>query len=182
MDFFELNKIAGAILGSLLLAKALSVVSGEIFSHPKLAKPGYVIPVAPESASAEGSCSAPGGRGPAGRTETDGGRRKKGRADVKPCQSCHNFEKGAGPKSGPPLFGVVGRAKGSFQGFEYSEALKSKGGNWTYADLDLFLANPKAFAQGTKMAFAGESDPAKRADIIDYLHSLSDNPEPLPAN
>jgi cytochrome c len=59
LDFFELNKIAGAILGSLLLAKALSVVSGEIFSHPKLAKPGYVIPVAPESASAEGSAPPP---------------------------------------------------------------------------------------------------------------------------
>ena len=85
-------------------------------------------------------------------------------------------------KSGPSLFGVVGRAKGSVQGFEYSEALKSEGGNWTYADLDLILANPKAFAQDTKMAFAGESDPAKRADTIDYLHSLSENPEPLPAN
>jgi hypothetical protein len=42
-----------------ILAKALSVVSGEIFSHPKLAKPGYVIPVAPESASAEGSAPPP---------------------------------------------------------------------------------------------------------------------------
>jgi len=182
VDFFELNKIAGAILGSLLLAKALSVVSGEIFSHPKLAKPGYVIPLAPESASAEGSPPPPEVAALPIEQRLTAADEKKGRADVKPCQSCHNFEKGAGPKSGPPLFGVVGRAKGSFQGFEYSEALKSKGGNWTYADLDLFLANPKAFAQGTKMAFAGESDPAKRADIIDYLHSLSDNPEPLPAN
>jgi hypothetical protein len=32
------------------------------------------------------------------------------------------------------------------------------------------------------MAFAGESDPAKRANTIDNLHSLSENPEPLPAN
>jgi cytochrome c len=57
---------------------------------------------------------------------------------------------------------VVGRAKSSVQGFENSEALKSKGGNWTYAYLDLFLANPYAFAQCTKMAFAGERDPAMR--------------------
>jgi cytochrome c len=63
-----------------------------------------------------------------------------------------------------------------------AKRVKSEGGNWTYADLDLFLANPKAFAQDTKMAFAGESDPAKRADTIDFLHSLSENPEPLPAN
>jgi cytochrome c len=59
LDSFELNKIAGAILGSLLLVMVLSVVSGEIFSHPKLAKPGYVIPIAPESASAEGSAPPP---------------------------------------------------------------------------------------------------------------------------
>jgi cytochrome c len=106
---------------------------------------------------------------------------KKGEADTKPCQACHNFEKGAGAKIGPPLYGVVDRPKGSVAGFDYSEAIKSKGGEWTYADLDQFLTNPKAYAQGTKMTFAGEPDPAKRADIIDYLHTLSDKPEPLPA-
>ena len=77
---------------------------------------------------------------------------------------------------GPP----VGRARGSVVGFEYSEAIKSKGKAWTYADLDLFLTNPTAYAPGTKMTFAGESDPAKRPDIIAYLRSLSENPEPLP--
>ncbi len=84
-------------------------------------------------------------------------------------------------KIGPPLYGVVERPKASVAGFDYSEALKSKGGEWTYADLDQFLANPQAYAHGTKMTFAGEADPAKRADIIDYLRSLSDNPAPLPA-
>ena len=94
--------------------------------------------------------------------------------DTKPCQSCHNLEKGGGIKIGPPLFGVVDRPKGSEAGFDYSDAIKSKGGKWTYEDLDQFLANPKAYAQGTKMAYAGEADPAKRADLIDYLHTLSD--------
>ena len=65
--------------------------------------------------------------------------------------------------------------------FDYSETLKSKGGKWTDDDLDQSLANPKAYAQGTKMAFAGESAPGKRADIIAYLRTLSDNPKPLPA-
>jgi cytochrome c2 len=84
------------------------------------------------------------------------------------------------PATGPPLYGVIGRAKGSVEGFDYSEAIKSKGGKWTYADLDQFLADPKAYAQGTKMAFAGERDPVKRADIIGYLRTLADAPPPKP--
>ena len=59
--------------------------------------------------------------------------------------------------------------------------MKSKGGNWDYDKINAFITSPKSYAPGTKMTFAGESDPAKRADIIDYLHTLSDTPEPLPA-
>lgn len=89
---------------------ALSVVSGRIFSRPKLAKPGYVVPVAAESTSAEGNTSPAAGVALPIEQRLAAADENKGQADVKPCQSCHNFEKGAGPKSGPPLFGVVGRA------------------------------------------------------------------------
>ncbi len=105
----------------------------------------------------------------------------KGQANTKACQACHNFEKGAGAKVGPDLYGVVDRPKGSVAGFGYSDGMKAKGGDWTFDDLDHFLTNPKAFVSGTKMAFAGEADPQKRADIIDYLHTLSDSPVALPA-
>ena len=98
----------------------------------------------------------------------------KGQANTKACQACHNFEKGAGAKVGPDLYGVVDRPKGSVAGFGYSDGMKAKGGDWTFDDLDHFLTNPKAFVSGTKMAFAGEADPQKRADIIDYLHTLSE--------
>ena len=64
--------------------------------------------------------------------------------------------------------------------FSYSEALKGKGGNWSYDNLDHFIAAPKAFASGTKMAYGGEKDAAKRADIIAYLRSMADTPAPLP--
>ena len=161
----------------MLLAIALSVVSGGIFSRLKLAKPGYVIPVAAQSTSVEGSTPPAVVAALPIEQRLAAADENKGQADVIPCQSCHNFEKGAGrPTSGPSLFGVVGRAKGSVQGFEYSEALKSEGGNRPLS------GQSQAFAQDTKMACAGESDPAKRADTIDYLHSLSENPEPLPAN
>jgi len=102
--------------------------------------------------------------------------------DTKPCQACHNFDKGGVTKIGPPLYDVVDRPKATVNGFSYSDAIKSKAGKWTYADLDQFLADPKGYAPGTKMTFAGEADPIKRADIIDYLHILSDSAEPLPAS
>ena len=104
----------------------------------------------------------------------------KGQADTKICQTCHSFEKGGPIKVGPPLWGVVGRPKGSFPGFNYSEGMKSKGGDWTYDDLNEFLTKPSAYVPGTKMTFAGEAEESKRADIVDYLHTLSDNPLPLP--
>jgi len=58
--------------------------------------------------------------------------------------------------------------------------MKSKGGNWTFDELNKFLANPRGYIPGTAMTFAGLSKPDQRADVIDYLHTLADNPLPLP--
>ena len=58
--------------------------------------------------------------------------------------------------------------------------MKSKGGNWTFDDLNKFLTNPKAFVPGTAMGFAGIAKDSERADVIAYLNSVSDKPEPLP--
>ncbi len=178
MDSFEFNKIAGAVLGALGLTLGLVLVSDALFSHPELTKPGYDLPGAPEaSAKSEATAAAPSDSLPELFAKADVA---KGETDVKPCQACHNFEKGAGVKVGPPLYGVVGRPKGSVAGFEYSDAMKAKGGNWTFADLNAFITSPKAFVPGTKMAYGGEANAQKRADLIDYLHTLSDKPEALP--
>jgi len=180
MDSFEFNKMAGAFVGALGLTVGLYIVSGAIFSHPHLAKPGYDLPGAAE---AEGGGESKGEAAAAENlpellAKADVA---KGQAASKPCQACHNFDKGAGVKIGPPLYGVLGRAKASFAGFDYSEVLKSKGGNWTFEDLDHFIKSPKGFAAGTKMAYGGEAAGQKRADLLVYLNSLSDKPEPLPA-
>ena len=97
------------------------------------------------------------------------------------CVACHNFAEGAGAKMGPDLYGVVGRERASAPGYEYSAALKSHPGKWTYDTLNEWLYKPSAFAHGTKMAYAGLPDNKLRADVIDYLHTLSHDPEPLPA-
>jgi cytochrome c len=98
---------------------------------------------------------------------------KKGKKTFKKCAACHKVEKGAGSKIGPNLYGVIGRNKGSINGFKYSDALKSKGGKWNYKDLNIFLTKPKDFIPGTKMAFAGLKKDQDRANIIAYLKSAN---------
>jgi cytochrome c len=175
MSSFEMNKIAGAFLGALLLAIGLSVLSGELFAHKKLVKVGYDLPGATEIAATQ--AAPPTVPLPDRLAQADA---KKGAAGAKACQSCHTFEPAGSAKLGPPLYGVVERQIASVAGFPYSGDLKAKGGNWTFEELDRFLTNPKGFAKGTKMTYAGERDPAKRADIILFLDSLSENPTSLP--
>jgi cytochrome c len=99
---------------------------------------------------------------------------------AKQCAACHNFQEGQGAKVGPDLYGVVGRPVASVAGFNYSAALKAKGGTWTFDALNAWLTKPSAYAPGTAMTFAGLSNEKQRADVIDYLDSLSANPVPLP--
>jgi cytochrome c len=65
-------------------------------------------------------------------------------------------------------------------GFAFSDALKSHGGKWDWATMDQWLKNPKAFATGTKMSFAGIGDAAERANLLVYLNAQGSN-LPLPA-
>ena len=77
----------------------------------------------------------------------------------------------AGSPSAPALKGIVGRKPGAMAGYAFSPALKAKGGTWTDASLDAYLANPSAAIPGTKM-FAADHDAAERAAIIAYLKTL----------
>lgn len=62
---------------------------------------------------------------------------------------------------------------------KYSDALSSAGGNWTYDDLNAFIANPGAAVPGTSMSFWGIPDDGERADLILYLRDQSTDPQPL---
>ena len=59
--------------------------------------------------------------------------------------------------------------------------MESKGGTWTYDDLNVYLYQPRDFVPGTKMSFAGIKDDRERANLIAYLRQETDNPPPLPA-
>ena len=95
------------------------------------------------------------------------------------CNACHTFAAGRKNKFDGNLWDIIGRAKACARDFSYSPALKDKGGNWGCTELEAFLANPKGFKPGTKMAFAGLEKPNQRADISVYLRSMTDAPKTL---
>lgn len=84
------------------------------------------------------------------------------------CAACHTVKPGQN-RLGPTLHRIVGAKKAAVAGFNYSTALKAQKGVWSEAELDAYLANPRAKVPGTRMIFAGMPDAAKRKRLIAWL-------------
>jgi len=178
MNSFELNKVLGAVLGTCLFLVAVHIASGAIYERPAPAKPGYEIAVKEEQPAEQKSGAA---KEVPIETLLASASPQQGAQAAKVCLTCHNMAKGQGPKVGPDLYGIVGKQVASEAGFNYSAALKAKGGTWTFEALNPWIANPRGDVPGTLMTFGGVPNEKQRADIIAYLNSNSDNPLPLPA-
>ena len=92
------------------------------------------------------------------------------------CQICHIAAAPGTPGAkqmsiGPNLWGVYGRASASTD-FAYSPAMQKADLVWNDETLNAFIENPMKYMPGTRMSFAGEADPQKRQEIIDYLKTL----------
>jgi cytochrome c len=178
MDSFELNKIMGAVLATCLFLLSLNIASEALFHAPKPAKPGFEVAVQEHPAGGGGQ-AAPAQDEPIEKLLAAASI-EKGENSAKKCQACHTFSKGEPNRVGPNLYGVVGRDKAAVAGFNYSAAMKAKGGKWTIEELNAFLINPRGAVPGTSMSFAGLPRGSERADVISYLNSKSDSPQPLP--
>ena len=168
------NTIAGWVLAGGIVALGLSIVTGMYFHPEAPEKEGFAI-VAEAAGEAGGAAVVPIA------TLLATADIAKGEAVFKKCAACHNIAQGGANGIGPNLWAAMGKAHGHVAGFAYSDALKSVPGNWDWEGMDKWLANPKKYAPGTKMTFAGLGNPEERANLILYMNAQGSNlPLPTP--
>lgn len=175
MDSFEWNKIAGAVLFAALIIMGIREVANTVYAPSHDAESAYAIATNEVSPAVDELLEAPSLAQLLAAGDPALGQRTYGR-----CRSCHTVDQGGGNRVGPNLFGVVGAALGTREGFRYSSALLAKGGAWSYEALDAWLESPRKYIPGNKMAYAGLRKPEDRANMILYLRGFSDAPPPLP--
>ncbi|MEY3833338.1 MAG: hypothetical protein RLZZ130_816 [Pseudomonadota bacterium] len=168
------NTIAGWVLAGGIVALGLSIVSGMYFHAEAPEKEGFAV-AAEAGGEAGGAAAVPIA------TLLATADVAKGEAVFKKCAACHTIAQGGPNGIGPNLWAALGKPHGHVAGFSYSDALKSVPGNWDFEGMDKWLANPKKYAPGTKMTFAGLGNPEERANLIAYLNAQGSNlPLPTP--
>lgn len=168
------NTIAGWVLAAGIVALGSSILFGKVIHGevPGEGKQGYVIQGVESGGGAAAAVPLA--------TLLASADIAKGEAIFKKCTACHTINQGGANGVGPNLYAAMGKAHGHVPGFAYSDALKSVPGNWDWEGMDKWLANPKKYAPGTKMSFAGLGKAEDRAALLLYINAQGSN-LPLPA-
>ena len=181
MDGFELNKFMGAITGSLMVFLLIGWLASTMYGHHGGHGEEKLYYAVATEEGAGGAQEEPEEVEPlavtlAAATVEDGASVFK-----KKCSSCHKADEGAAHATGPALFGVMGRAIASADGYtRYSDVLKEKGVAWDWESMNAFLTKPSAWARGTNMKFAGLKKPEDRAAVMLFLNGKTGAPIALP--
>jgi len=183
MDSWEWNKIAGAVLGTLIFILVIRFATEALFEPQLPAKEAYHVEGVNVAAAAGGGEAA----APAEETMPDWGTVLPkadvagGKAISARCEQCHDISKGGPYKIGPELYGVVMRPRATNPGFSYSTAMSASHDAWSYDNLFKFIKLPQSYVPGTKMTFAGLRSADDRINLIAFLRTQNDSPPPIPA-
>ena len=105
---------------------------------------------------------------------------EKGENDFKKCKACHMIASDSetivkGGKTGPNLYGVIGRTIGSAEDFKYSDGLAAKGEEglvWDEDELAAFITDPSDYlGSRSKMTFKLRKG---AEDVAAYLATFSE--------
>ncbi|WP_245904780.1 c-type cytochrome [Pseudoroseicyclus aestuarii] len=165
------TKLVGAVCGALLVFLLGGYFAGELYSMGGHHHPGeeeeqaYIIPVEETGGAAEEA--APEVPFEELWASADA---SAGEAVFRNCRSCHALEAGDN-RVGPTLYDVVGRPVDSVEGYAYSGALEEVVDEWTPEHIFEFLHDPRGYAPGTKMTYAGLPSAEDRVNLIAWLET-----------
>lgn len=167
------NTIAGWVLFAGIIALGASTLSYKYFKGERPETLGYVI----EGVEVEGAgAAAEMTMAQALSMMSTDDQIAAGERVFAKCAACHTVEQGGANGIGPNLYAVMGAGIGNHvPGYAYSDALAGVGGTWNWETMDAWLKNPRGFADGTKMSFAGLPKIEDRAAVTMYMNSMGSN-------
>jgi len=177
-DSLAMNKVIASVLVCGMVFMVSGLIADGLVKPVRLEKTAIKIDVqeAPAATAAPAEAPLPPIAPLLAKADPAEGAKEMGKV----CAVCHDWTQGGPAKVGPNLYNVVGGPHAHMVGFNYSDGLKAISGPWTFEELNAWLKNPRDVVPGTRMSFAGIDSDQERADVIDYLHTLSPTPEPLP--
>ena len=182
MDSWEWNKIAGAVLGTLIFVLVITFATEAVFEPQKPVKEAYHVEGVAVASTSGAEAAAPVEEAmPDWGTVLPTADVAGGKAISARCEQCHDISKGGPNKIGPELYGVVMRPRATNPGFSYSTAMSASHDAWSYDNLFKFTKSPQSYVPGTKMTFTGLRSPTDRINLIAFLRTQNDNPPPIPA-